>query len=47
MLPSIAVNNVSDYDSEIEKVKEMLTRFQQNDHLVSSAEEVEKLEQDI
>jgi uncharacterized membrane-anchored protein YhcB (DUF1043 family) len=36
-----------DYDSEIEKVKEMLTRFQQNDHLVSSAEEVEKLEQDI
>jgi len=47
MLPRIAVNDVSDYASEIEKVKAMLTQFQQNDHLVSSAEDVEKLEQDI
>ncbi len=47
MLPRIAVNDASDYDSEIEKVKATLTDFQQNAHLVSSAEDVEKLEQDI
>jgi hypothetical protein len=47
MLPRIAVNDASDYDSEIEKVKTTLTEFQQNAHLVSSSADVEKLEQDI
>ena len=47
MLPRIAVNDVSDYDSEIENVKGTLTNFQQNAHLASSAKDVEKLERDI
>ena len=44
MLPRIAVNGANDYDSEIEKVKTTLTEFQQNPHLVSSAEGMEELE---
>lgn len=47
MLPRIAVNDETDYDDEIEKIKVALTEFQQNAHLVSSAKGVEKLEQDI
>ncbi len=47
MLPRTAVNDASDYDSEIEKVKATLSEFQQKAHLVSSAEDVEKLEQNI
>ena len=47
MLPRIAVNEASDYDDEIEKVKTRLTEFQQNAPLASSAEDMEKLEQDI
>lgn len=47
MLPRIAVNDASDYNREIEKVKATLTEFQQNAHLASSAKDVEKLEQDI
>lgn len=47
MLPRIAVNEASDYDREIEKIKAKLTQFQQNAYLVSSAEEAEKLERDI
>ncbi len=47
MLPRIAVNDTSDYDSEIGKIKAKLTEFQQNARLVYSAEELEKLEQDI
>lgn len=47
MLPRIAVNDASDYEREIEKVKARLTEFQQNANLVSSAEGMEKLEQDI
>jgi len=41
------VNDVSDYESEIEKVEEALTQFRQEAHLITSAEEVEALEQDI
>ncbi len=47
MLPRIAVNDTSDYEREIEKIKAKLTEFQQNANLVSSAEGMEKLEQDI
>lgn len=47
MLPRIAVNDASDYEREIEKIKAKLTEFQQNANLVSSAEGMEKLEQDI
>ncbi len=47
MLPRITVNDANDYDDELEKIKAALTEFQQNAHLVSSAKDVEKLEQDI
>lgn len=47
MLPRIAVNDTSDYEREIEKIKAKLAEFQQNANLVSSAEGMEKLEQDI